>query len=170
MTVLLNYICTFDYDNQTIKMATNDCSIDLTSVSSNSPVCIETAPEIFYISYPLKTSNPNVKLDHCLFFTKSQSTDYDESQKHNNLDVQPVSLYEHIHLSRIHYFTLPNFIKLIIIIITFCIFTLNVNKILVNYLQHNTIVNVEYLDANTSRPASVSICTDSLFEYVESLL
>lgn len=154
---------THNYDYKTFKMETNDCLVDFNSISS---VYNEPTSELFYISYPVNSSKTEVKLDHCLFLPKTQSTNYNESLKHNNLDVQPVSFYEHIHLSRIHYLTFPNFIKLIIIIITFFIFTLNVNKILVNYLKHNTVVNVEYLDANTSTPASVSICTDSLFEYV----
>lgn len=84
--------------------------------------------------------------------------------RHTNLDslMQPLTLGERLNLARLHYVTVTNIFRLICV--SFCTFwfvfvaTLTVK----DFLNHDTIVYLNYKTPNTSKPPGVTICTHNI--------
>ena len=82
--------------------------------------------------------------------------------KHSNLDVHALSLAEQLRLARIHFFTVPNGIRIALVLFCLGWFIFNAVTIFQEYLTFETLVYMEYRPPKYTLPPAISICTHIL--------
>jgi len=112
------------------------------------------------IQQPIERLENNVELGtNESTSTLELSTQPVSYSRHCNLDVRALSLQESVHLARIHYLTIPNVIRLALVVFCLGWFIFNSVTILSEYLEYGTVVNLEFQPPKITQPPAISICT-----------
>ena len=134
-----------------------------TSYSSDS----ESSEDIFYIynanqaaasTLPSAAIEPKTSTSHL----STLSRPYRCTKRHCNLDTRPLTFRQRFLLTRKHYVTIPNCIRLATVAVCIAFFVYFAQKILNQFTKHETFIFLEYTNPVWTKPPGITICSHSL--------
>lgn len=154
-----------------------DDIISLGSDSDQTYSSADTSTDIFYIYRPSAGSAPateqfpgwlstpdKIKIADKRLRKRSRSRSEVPGSyvKHSNLDTQELSLTEQIHLRLVHYLTIANAVRVLLIVLCFGWFLFNACTVFHDYLRHESTVFMEFRSPKNTLPPAITICTDNV--------
>lgn len=92
----------------------------------------------------------------------STTSEPSEYLKHTYFDLKPLTFGEQLRLLRLYYLGWANVLHLLSVLLCLIWFAINAYHVSKDYFQLNSVVVIEYLPSDTTRPPAVSICTQCL--------
>ncbi len=96
------------------------------------------------------------------FNLPSTSSEPSEYTKHNFTDLKPLTFFEQLRLLSLYYLSWSNVLRYVSILLCVIWFVFNAYHVSKDYLQLNSLVVIDFMPSDTSRPPAVSICTQCL--------